>query len=120
MHADGTRASLWAHYARPAAFLLVAAVSLYVFLPSLLSVFGSWRAFSQVDPQFAVLALGCEVASFVCLWQLDRIALRTRAWFPVATAELSGNAVGRIVPGGRRDGDGIHRLDAAPGGRRPR
>ena len=80
--------------------LLVAAVSFYVFLPSLLSVFGSWRSLSHLDPRFAVLALGCEVASFFCLWQLDRIALRTRAWFPVITAQLSGNAVGRIVPGG--------------------
>jgi uncharacterized protein (TIRG00374 family) len=100
MHAESTTAPPWAQYARPAAFLLVAAVSLYVFLPSLLSVFGSWRTLGSVDPRFAVLALGCELASFVCLWQLDRVALRTRAWFPVVTAQLSGNAVGRIVPGG--------------------
>jgi uncharacterized membrane protein YbhN (UPF0104 family) len=35
----------------------------------------------------------------VCLWQLDRIGLATRAWFPIATAQLSGTAVGRFVPG---------------------
>jgi uncharacterized protein (TIRG00374 family) len=41
-----------------------------------------------------------ECASFVSLWQLDRIALKTRAWFPVGTSQLAGNAVGRVVPGG--------------------
>jgi uncharacterized protein (TIRG00374 family) len=80
--------------------LLVAAVSLYVLLPSLLSVFGSWRSLSHVDWPFAVLAFVFELASFVCLWELDRIALESKRWFPVATAQLSGNAVGRIVPGG--------------------
>ena len=82
------------------ALLLLAAVSLYVFLPSLLSVFGSWRSLSHLDWPFAALVLVFEIASFVCLWELDRIALRAKGWFPVATAQLSGNAVGRIVPGG--------------------
>ena len=86
MHAESTTAAPWSRYARPAALLLVAAASLYVFLPGLLSVLGSWRSLSGLDPQFVVLAVGCEVASFFCLWQLDRIALRTYAWFPVVTA----------------------------------
>jgi uncharacterized protein (TIRG00374 family) len=90
----------WRHYARPAALLLLAAVSLYVFLPSLLSVFGSWRSLSHLDWPFAALVVVFEIASFVGLWELDRIALRAKGWFPVATAQLSGNAVGRIVPGG--------------------
>ena len=41
----------------------------------------------------------CKAASLVCLWELDRIALGTRARFPVACAQLAGNAVGRLVPG---------------------
>jgi uncharacterized protein (TIRG00374 family) len=92
--------SPWRQYVRPIGLLIVAAVSLYVFLPSLLSVLGSWRSLSHLDWPFAVLVLVFEIASFVCLWELDRIALRTKAWFPVASAQLSGNAVGRIVPGG--------------------
>jgi len=99
MHA-AREAPPWTPYARRAALLLAAAVSLYVFLPSLLSVFGSRRSLSHLDWPFAVLVLVCEVASFVCLWELDRIALRTTGWFAVASAQLSGNAVGRIVPGG--------------------
>lgn len=94
------KTSPWRRYVRPAALLLLSAVSLYVFLPSLLSVFGSWRSLSHLDWPFVALVLVCEIASFVCLWELDRIALRTKGWFPIASAQLSGNAVGRIVPGG--------------------
>ena len=69
-------------------------------MPSLIAVFSSWRSLTHLDWYFAVLVVACEIASFLWLWQLDRIALHTRAWFPVAAAQLSGNAVGRIVPGG--------------------
>ena len=88
------------HRLRPFALLALGGVALYVLLPSLLAVFGSWRSLSHLDWPFAVLVLLCEVASFVCLWELDRIALRTRAWFPVIAAQLSGNAAGRVLPGG--------------------
>jgi len=85
---------------RPFLLLPVGGVALYVLLPSLLSVFGSWRSLSHLDWPFAALVLAAEIASFVCLWELDRIALGTRAWRPVIAAQLSGNAVGRILPGG--------------------
>jgi uncharacterized protein (TIRG00374 family) len=93
------RRTRW-HRARPFALLALGGVSLYILLPSLLAVFGSWRSLSHLDWPFAVLVLACEVASSVCLWELDRIALRTRAWRPVIAAQLSGNAMGRILPGG--------------------
>jgi uncharacterized membrane protein YbhN (UPF0104 family) len=78
----------------------ISGISLYVVLPSLVAVASSWRALQHVNWLFAALVLVCEAASFVCLWELDRIALRTRAWFPVATAQLSGNVAGRLLPGG--------------------
>jgi hypothetical protein len=34
-------------------------------------------------------ALACEAASFICVRQLDRIALHVRASFPIATARLT-------------------------------
>jgi uncharacterized protein (TIRG00374 family) len=91
---------MWKRYARPTALLAIAAVSLYLLLPSLLAVFSSWHSLSHLDWPFAILVVVCEAASLCCLWQLDRIALHTRSWFAVATAQLSGNAVGRILPGG--------------------
>jgi uncharacterized protein (TIRG00374 family) len=87
-------------YVRPAVLLAVAVVSLYLLLPSLVAVFGSWRSLSKLDWPFAALVPVCEAASFASLWQLDRIALRTKGWFAIACAQLTGNAVGRILPGG--------------------
>jgi len=89
----------WGQYARSGVLLLVAAGSLYVLLPTLLSVLGSWRSLLHLDWPFAILVFTCEAASYVCLWELDRIVLATRAWFAIACAQLSGNALGRIVPG---------------------
>ena len=86
--------------ARTALLVVISGISLYVFLPSLLAVASSWRALRHVNWLFAALALVSEAASFVCLWELDRVALRTRAWFPVAAAQLSGNVAGRLLPGG--------------------
>jgi uncharacterized protein (TIRG00374 family) len=87
-------------YVGPTLATLVAGVSLYLLLPSLVAVFSSWRSLSDLSWYWTAAALLAEGVSFVSLWQLDRISLKTKAWFPVATAQLSGNAVGRVVPGG--------------------
>ncbi|HEY8731889.1 MAG TPA: TIGR00374 family protein, partial [Candidatus Limnocylindria bacterium] len=90
----------WMRDAGRGLLLLVTAVSLYLLLPSLISVFSSWRSLAHLNWYWAGLALLAEIASFVSLWKLDRIALQTTNWFAVACAQLSGNAFGRIVPGG--------------------
>ena len=41
-----------------------------------------------------------QVAHFTCTISLQRIALRTKAWFSVTTSQLAGNAISLIVPGG--------------------
>jgi uncharacterized membrane protein YbhN (UPF0104 family) len=89
----------WRQWAKSGALLLVAAVSLYLLLPTLLSVFGSWRSLSHLEWYFAIPVFVSEAASYLCLWELDRIALGTSGWFAVACAQLAGNAVGRFVPG---------------------
>jgi uncharacterized protein (TIRG00374 family) len=93
-------ARMWRRLARPAVLLVLGGVGIYLLLPSLLSVFGSWRSLEHLDWPFAILAVACESASFVCLWKVDQIALRSNAWFPVAAAQLSGNAAGHVLPGG--------------------
>jgi hypothetical protein len=82
------------------ALLLVTFVSLYLLLPSLVEVFSSWRSLSTLDPWWAVAAVPVEVASFASAWLLQRIALRTSSWFPVAASQLAATASSRIVPGG--------------------
>src|SRR5215467_3864044 len=90
----------WKRAARTAVLLAISAFSLYFLLPSLVAVVSSWRSLEHVDWLFAALVLVSEAASYVCLWELDRISLRTHAWFSVATAQLSGNVAGRLLPGG--------------------
>lgn len=81
-------------------FLIVSAVSLYLLMPSLLDVFTSWRSLFDLRPEWIAAALLFEAACFASVWQLQRIALRTKSWFTVACSQLAGNAFGRIVPGG--------------------
>jgi threonine/homoserine/homoserine lactone efflux protein len=50
-------------YGKRVVLLVLAGASLYLLLPSLLAVFGSWRSLSHLDWPFAVLVLVCEVAS---------------------------------------------------------
>ncbi|MFQ5425608.1 MAG: lysylphosphatidylglycerol synthase domain-containing protein, partial [Gaiellales bacterium] len=80
--------------------LLITAVSLYALAPSLLEVFSSWRQLATIEPAWLGAMVAFEIASFVCIWELQRIALRTDKMFAVASSQLAGNALGRIVPGG--------------------
>jgi uncharacterized protein (TIRG00374 family) len=81
-------------------FLLVTGVSLYFLFPSLLEVFTSWRDLRRLDMLWVAVALPFEAASFLAVWELQRIVLRTPSWFAVGTSQLTGNAAGRIIPGG--------------------
>jgi uncharacterized protein (TIRG00374 family) len=90
----------WRSLFRPAALLAVGGLALYVLLPSLLSVFGSWRSLSDLDWPFGIFTAVCELLSLLCVWELDRIALGTDDRLAVVTAQLVGNAAGRILPGG--------------------
>jgi uncharacterized protein (TIRG00374 family) len=83
-----------------AVLLLITAISLYLVLPSLLAVFGSWRDLFDLEPLWVIVALGFEALSFLAIWALQRIALRTPSWFAVGTSQLAANAMGRIIPGG--------------------
>ncbi len=81
-------------------FMLVAFASLYLLWPSLTEVFTSWRSLFEMEPGWFAAAVLVEAASFVCIWELQRVALQTKSWYPVATSQLAGNALGRVIPGG--------------------
>jgi uncharacterized protein (TIRG00374 family) len=97
----------WRRLSRPALLLVLGGLSLYVLLPSLLSVFGSWRSLSHLDWPFAFLTLVSELLAYVCLWELDRVALGTDDRLAVITAQLVGNAAARILPGGGATGTAV-------------
>ena len=82
------------------ALLAVTAISLYLLAPSLLQVFSSWTQLRTLSPYWIVPAVLFEAASYASLWALQRVALRTKSWFAVATSQLSAGAAGSVIPGG--------------------
>jgi uncharacterized membrane protein YbhN (UPF0104 family) len=80
--------------------LAVAGISIYLLAPSLLEIFSSWPKLRTAKPGWFALAVGFEAASYLALWTLQRIALRTRSWFAVGTSQLAAGAAGSVVPGG--------------------
>lgn len=87
--------------------LAVAGLGLYVVLPSLSAVLGSWPRLATLSAVWLCVALLSEAASFVCNFGIQRIVLRTRGWFGVVTAGLSGNAVTNALPGGDAAGAAV-------------
>jgi uncharacterized protein (TIRG00374 family) len=82
----------------------VTGLVIYLLLPKLTRVLASWPRLATLAPAWMVLALAAEVGSFACYFGLQRVALRTSAWFAVVTAGLTGNAVSGILPGGSAAG----------------
>jgi uncharacterized protein (TIRG00374 family) len=84
-----------------------AGAALYVVLPSLAKVFGAWPRLSSLSPIWLVGAFVAESASFGCAFALQRLFLRTRGWFAVICAGITGNAVTDILPAGDAVGGGV-------------
>jgi uncharacterized protein (TIRG00374 family) len=89
------------------ALLVVTGLGLYVVLPSLSAVLGSFPTLAKLSAVWLVLALLAECGSFVCNFAIQRIVLRTRGWFAVVTAGLAGNAVTNTLPGGDAAGAAV-------------
>jgi len=70
-------------------------------------VLGSWPQLSTLSPIWFSVAVAAELASFTCNFALQRLALRTRGWFAVVTAGLTGNAVTDSLPGGDAAGAAV-------------
>jgi uncharacterized protein (TIRG00374 family) len=90
----------WWSIAKKTTAALVFGITIYLVFPSLAEVFSSFPKLTSLDPIWFTLAVALEVAHFTCTIALQRIALRTKAWFSVATSQLAGNAISLVVPGG--------------------
>ena len=84
--------------------ITLAGLSLYIFAPSLVEVYSSWDEVVTLQPLWLIAILGFQVASFSCIWFLQKLALRADTWFGVITSQLTGNAFSRVVPGGAAAG----------------
>lgn len=82
------------------ALVLLSGVSLYLLLPKLLALFSAWPELRNIHPAWFAAAVLFEAMSYLSLWSVQRITLRTPSWFAVGTSQLAGNAVGSLVPGG--------------------
>lgn len=80
--------------------VVVAGIALYFAFPSLVTVLASWPRLATLQPAWLLLAIAAEIAHFCCTFALQRLALRTSAWGSVVCAQLAGNAVTLILPGG--------------------
>jgi uncharacterized protein (TIRG00374 family) len=105
--AAGRQQLTWKVLLRHAVVVAVSGLVIYLLLPKLTRVLASWPRLAGLAPAWMALAVAAEVASFACYFGLQRLALRTSAWFPVVTAGLTGNAVSGIVPGGSAAGAGL-------------
>ena len=97
----------WKRLVRSALLVAVAGLAIYLVLPKLIAVLGAWPRLSTLNPAWFAVALAAELLSFTCNFALQRLALRTRAWFPVVTAGLAGNAVTNSLPGGEAAGAAV-------------
>jgi hypothetical protein len=68
--------------------------------PSLVAVFSSIDELAQVNPIWFVVMVACEAVSFGAMWLLISLCLGTHRYFLVATSQLAGNAVSKVLPGG--------------------
>ena len=94
----------WKAVAKRAVVVVVAGLSIYLVFPAITEVLASWPRLSTLHPWWLAAAIGAEIAHFSCTFALQRLALRTRAWFPVITSQLAGNAISLIMPGGAAPG----------------
>ncbi len=81
--------------------LLVALVSLYLFLPQLSDMFAKAAELGGVQWRWFLLMFLLEAGAFVAFWELVRIAVPGVSWFVAATSHLTANALGKVIPGGQ-------------------
>jgi uncharacterized protein (TIRG00374 family) len=81
-------------------WLGVTGVSLYLVAPALIETFGSWESLSELSPGWVAVMVVLQAGAVVCLWWLQRTAMQRPKWRAVATSQLAGNGMSKVVPGG--------------------
>lgn len=85
---------------RRAAALALTALVLYGVAPAIGEVLGAWPKVADLKPWWLAGIVLFEVASCWCLWELQALSIGTRDMAAVATSQLAGGALGRVIPGG--------------------
>jgi uncharacterized membrane protein YbhN (UPF0104 family) len=82
-----------------AIWLSLGAVAIYGLLPTLLSVWSEAPRAAEIGWWGIVAMVVAKILSLACTWDLHRLSVRV-GWFTAATAQLTANAVSRVVPAG--------------------
>lgn len=88
-------------------FLVVTLIAFYFVLPGLLATFDAVPRLRDVYPAWFLVVAVLEGASFVAVWEVQRIALGADGMFDVAASHTAGNAVSRALPGGVATGGAV-------------
>ncbi len=86
--------------ARRVAALALTALVLYGVAPAIGEVLGAWPQVVDLKVWWLAAMLIAEVASCWCLWELQALSIGTHDTTAVATSQLAGGALGRVIPGG--------------------
>lgn len=85
---------------RRAAALGLTALVLYGVAPAIGEVLGAWPQVADLKPWWLAGMLLAEALSCWFLWELQALSIGTRDTVAVATSQLAGGALGRVIPGG--------------------
>jgi uncharacterized protein (TIRG00374 family) len=80
--------------------LTLLGICVYVLGPSVLATLDAWPQVTKISWEWLLVMFACQVVANGCLVWLQALAMRTRDWFSVVTAELAGGAISRALPGG--------------------
>jgi uncharacterized protein (TIRG00374 family) len=97
----------WKAVVKRAVAVAIAGLAIYLVFPAITEVLASWPRLSTLHPVWFTLAVGAQIVHFICTFALQRLALRTSAWFSVVTSQLAGNAITLIMPGGAAAGAAV-------------
>jgi len=82
------------------AVLTLLAVCVYVLGPSVLATLNAWPQVEQISWLWLIVMAAAQIAANASLTWLQSMAMRSKEWFAIVTAELAGGAVSRALPGG--------------------
>ena len=80
--------------------IAVTGVVLYGLAPALAQVFGAYKHLGSISLAWWVGVLVTQLGALAAMIDLQRVALSTRRWVPVATSNLASSALAKVVPGG--------------------
>src|SRR4051794_21362194 len=104
---------------RTVIWLAITGISLYLVAPSVLDVLASWRDIKKFAPAWLAVMLVMQAAALGSLAALQRIAIHTRRWYPIAPSQLAGNALAKVAPGGGAVGAALQYRMLVTAGERP-